>query len=207
MKSRGWIEALAAEVRHEAGVRGGVVPVAAIVAMRLLGDDAVCLGVAGSATCLAFGRLLVACDHPDINYAVANMLALWVLETHCTFVGTVAETANVAGMLGSALIATPRAVTAAYARHGEAGIPAMAKHFGLSESTMHLRVGEVANDSRAVMTIRNRLVTNDDAEWRTGSVPSLEIARGRTKMPGIRSAKLKGLRAVDRGSVVLRHVG
>lgn len=202
---RRWIESLAECARREAGIRGDAVAVAAVVAIRLMGDEAVCLGVAGSETGCIYGRLYVASDHPDVNHAVANTLALWLLETRATFVGTVAETASAAGMLGSAICATSHAVRLAYARSGEAGLHRMARHFGFSDTTMHLRLGEVTDDSRAVVTVHNRLITNDDAEWRTGAVPSLDIARGRSKMPGIRRAQLNDAHAVDRGSVVLRH--
>lgn len=203
---RACLESIASAVRAEAGIRGDAAALAAVIAIRLMGDDAVCLGLAGCASGYEHGRIIVACDHPDVNHAAASALAHWALESRAAFIGSPGETANAAGYLGSAICATPGAVRKAYAKHGEAGLPLMARHFGFSLTTMHLRLGDVLDASRAVVTVHNRILTNDDA-WRTPAVPSLAIARGCATFPGVRRAVLRDTRAVDRGSVVLRKVG
>ncbi len=198
------LEALALRVRQSAGIASDAVPLASEIARRTLGDNRVRHGLAGTATRYERRCIWVAEDHPEINFAVAHGLALYALITFAAYAGTPSEVDHATGILGPAICAPASATCHAHDYYGEDHLLEISSIFGLSQARMHLRLGVVLHDSRAVVTLTNRVLANDE-EWRT-KIPTVEIARGRTKMPGICQAPFRDGRSVDRGSVGLWHV-
>lgn len=199
------LEALALEVRNAAGLKGDQLLLAGEIGRLLLGESGVVFVHRAAQFQHDRGRIQVAKGHRDINHAVAHALALWALIYFGSYAGTPSETEDAANILGSAICAPPQLVCKTYDKVGEAGVPLMAKAFAMSQITMNLRIGEASGRSRAAVTGGGRVVANDET-WRT-STPSIAIASGRARLPGIRRAALRSEpRSVDFHGVALRVV-
>lgn len=80
-------------------------------------------------------------------------------------------------------------------------IKPLGKRFGLSQTSVHLRLAEVLGDDRALVTANQNHVMSRGDGWAT--VPVVGVAHGRVKRPDIAKATLRG--GIDEGRIALRR--
>lgn len=198
------LEGGASHIRTSAGFGSKELPRAIEVAVRTIGPEAVVLGDPGIRGRLVHGRIVVARDHPDINSAVSAALGRWALERE-GFTGTFAKWKDASAYVGAAICAPPKLVLRAYALHGE-NLRALSRVFGMSQTAMALRLGEVLRSPRAVVTVEGEVLARHvlgGEGWRAR--PCVALARRRLRVAGVRRTALRGGCGVDRGRVELRR--
>lgn len=198
------LEELALAVRKLAGLSEDELEFAPIMAGRILGNDSIALipSLHGHGYLQDTGngfRILVHPDRPDINFTIAHELGHWALRTIGQFRGEVVEEERAANYVGAAMLAPATTVMKAHAQWGER-IRTMSKAFAISQTAMVLRLAEVRDDQRAVVTRTGNVLARGIAWTR---VPVVEIARGRAQWKGL--AKAEQLRGgIDEGRIALR---
>lgn len=146
-------------------------------------------------------RILVRPDNPDLNFTIAHELGHWALRELDSFRGTPAEEERAANYVGAAILAPPRIVARAHRQWGERIRP-MARAFGLSQTAMVLRLGEVRQDERAIVTRSGYVLVRSSGAFPWADVPVLDVARGDRRWRGLAKASLRG--GIDEGRVALR---
>lgn len=196
------LEALAQDVRARARVRAPEVIDAITIARRVLGAGRVHRVPGFSTTGMLVPvdgeyRIFVRRHAADENFILAHELGHWALR-QARYVGPDEET--FANHIGAAIIASPTALRAAYAHHGE-NLPAIARVFAATQSFVVLRLAEVRRDERA-------LVSRDAVRIRTTGAftwpAPYEVRRWKDERPprGVQRAKLRG--PYDAGRVAFR---
>jgi len=192
------LERLAAEVRRLAGVCDDELPLAIDLAERVLGHGAVAYGSARLPARLDGRQIVVPQGHPDLNFAVAHELAHWALRELAAFRGDHAAGERAANALGAALVAPPHVVRRAHEHYGER-LRTIARLFGLSQTAVVLRIAEVLEQERAVVT-RTGNVLLRARQLDPAVVAHAAHARGR--VVGLAKARLRG--GIDEGRVAVR---
>lgn len=198
------VEGLAAAVRRRAGVGDDEIVHAAEIAERVLGTRVIVAPdspVSGRLLRHADGRYRVLLREvgPDANFDVAHELGHYALRVLAGYRGAYEE--RLASQVGAALIAPPGVVRAARAAHGRFMRPVrpLADVLLLSQTATHLRLGEVLEDGRAVVT-RTGNVLHGDGEFWSEDAALVAVARG-ARRRGIRKARLRG--GIDDGRVAI----
>lgn len=198
-------EALAAEVRRLAGLAPDAFVVVTDVAVAVLGEDAIVVDpeLAGTTYLRHVGgryEIVVRLDAPDLRFRLMHEVAHVAIRRAGIALGT-ADEERFANYVAAAVIAPRDLVKRAHAHYGERP-RALAKIFGLSQTAMVLRLGEVLRDERVVVTQSGNVLMRSQGTFPWADTPVVAIARGERKARGLAKANLEG--GIDAGRVSLR---
>jgi len=198
-------EGIAQEVRKRGRVKAGEMVLATRLVPTLLGPEGLAINrrMEGWAyLCRTPNGFQVVANPaaPDIRFHVSHEIGEWSLQVIAPFRGTEAQREQAANRIAAAILAPAAEVRAAYARFGERIAP-MAAHFGLSQTSMVLRVAEVRRDERAVVTRSGNVLLRTHGAFDWDAVPVVDVARGKP-WRGLAKARLSG--GIDEGRVALR---
>ncbi len=204
MKQRD-VESLAADARRVAGVGLDEIVRAPVLLAALLGPRAVALApTLRTSACLTVVdgryRILLRELSADSNFDLMHEGAHAILRGFVKYVGPNEE--RVANALAAALLASPLAVTRWRHRIGER-LGLLASAFGLSQTAMFLRIGEVRGDERAVVTRSGNVLVRSQGAFPWATTPVADLARATKRWIGVRKTRLCG--GIDEGRVTL-HV-
>lgn len=202
------LEFLAQEVRRIAGLGDDENALATTIATRVLGTDGVALdpqlqGPAYLRRRVDGGyQIVVRPTTPDMRFALMHEMGHYAIReiAHVTL-GAVDEE-RAANYLAAAILAPADTLRRAYVFYGEGlrRLRPLAKAFGMSQTSMHLRLAEVLGDGRAIVTANNNNILSRGATWIT--IPVLKLASGETRRPDVQKATLHG--GIDEGRIALR---
>lgn len=200
------LELLAKEVRRRAGLADDEVELATRIAARVLGPDAVALdpelrGAAYLRRTIDGWQIVVNPGARDIRFHVAHEIGEWALKTLAQFNGTEVARERAANYLAAAILAPEAAVRRAHARVGER-LRVLATQFGLSQTSVVLRLAEVRGDERAIVTRTGNVLIRTQGAFPWASVPIVDVAAPGGKWVGLAKAELRG--GIDEGRVALR---
>lgn len=197
-------ERLAADIRRRARVGDTELPLASAIAVRLLGPEGFAYGHPAAGARLDGHRIVVPKNHPDQNFVIAHELGEWALKYVAKFKGAHREKEAAANRIGSAIIAPKAAVEAAYRRYGE-DVDTLSRAFVMSRTAVVLRLAELRNEERGVVTRlhRNVIVRNARAvNWSDPRIVDVAIGTRRT-FPGlVKTHAFAG--GIDDGRVAFR---
>lgn len=191
----------AAEVRRLAGLKDEELLLGPEIAARVVGPHNVLLSECDVGARLEGRRIVVPESHPDLSFAFCHELAELILLTRARFRGPHEIKERIANRIAAAILAPPKMVRLAHSRFGER-LSLIARVFGLTKTSVHLRLREVLGDEGAIVTkTGNVLVRNPAAvDW---SRPDIVSAPHRTgPIRGLKSTRLRG--GIDDGRVALR---
>jgi len=200
------LERLAREIRRRARLGDDEVALATTIAGRVLGPNAIAIDpcIRGAAYLITNGEghqiVLNPAAH-DIRFHVAHEIGEWALRFLAKFDGDEGARERAANYLAAAILAPPSALLRAYAATGER-IRALASAFGLSQTSIVLRLAEVRGDERAVVTRTGYVFLRSQGAFPWATVPLLDVARGQARWAGLAKARLRG--GIDEGRVALR---
>jgi hypothetical protein len=191
------MESLAADVRRRARLTDDDLLLGPAIAVRVVGPENVMLSDCDVGARLEGRRIVVPRSHPDISFAFCHELAEIALHER-GFDGPHERKERAANYIACAIQAPPTMVQRAHVRFGER-LSTIARVFGLSKTSTHLRLREVLGDEGAIITrTGNVLVRNPrKIEW---SDPAIVRLSGRTM--GLKRSELRG--GLDAGRVALR---
>lgn len=200
------LESIAREVRRRAGLADDDVAVATRIAARLLGPGSVVADreLAGTAYLVRTEhgfQIVVNPNGRDVRFSVAHEIGEWALRTIANFQGPDVERERAANYIAAAVLAPEGAVRRAHERRGER-IRTLAREFGLSQTSMVLRLAEVQGDERAVVTRTGNVLLRTRGAFAWASVPVVDVARGAARWCGLAKSRLTG--GIDEGRVALR---
>lgn len=202
------LELLAREVRRRAGLADDENEHATTIAIRLLGTAGVAIDADLSGPAYLRRRadggfqIVVRPTIPDVRFAIMHELGHYALrEIERAHLDAVTEE-KAANYLAAAILAPAGALRRAHSYVGNElrQLRPLAKTFGLSQTSVQLRLGEVLGDERAIVTARSAHVLSRGASWAT--VPVLELASGARRSARVAKATLRG--GIDEGRVALR---
>lgn len=203
------LELLAKEVRRRAGLKEDELALATSIAARVLGPEAVVLdpGMRGPAylrrTIDGF-QIVVNPGARDVRFHVAHEIGEWALRALAKFDGDELQRERAANYLAAAILAPDEAVRRAHAAVGER-IRTLATQFGLSQTSVVLRLAEVRGDERAVVTRTGNVLIRTQGAFPWTEVPIVDVARGDARWVGLAKAQLRG--GIDEGRVAFRVRG
>ena len=202
MKQRD-VECLAADARRMAGVATEEIVRAPVLITALLGPRAVAIApTLRTSACLTTtnGRYLILLREigPDSNFDLMHEGAHAILRGFVGYTGSDEE--RTANALAAALLAAPKAVRRWRKRIGEDLRP-LASAFGLSQTAMFLRLGEVRGDERAVVTRSGNVLVRTQGAFPWATTAVADIARASGKHRGLRKTHLRG--GIDEGRITL----
>ncbi len=191
------LEFVADEIRRRARIRSNEVLRAATIAHRLLGLRGIRFGVSGVLPHYDPVRqhIVIPENYGDANFAIAHELAeiafrVWTPRTFKTH----REKECAADYVAAAVLAPPQLVRAEVRRR-RGDIAQLASFFGVSQSTMVLRIAEVLKENRAIVTRKNHIHVR-------GELPPIDLvqfARTRdSEHPGLMKTELTGKQDVGR---------
>lgn len=205
------LEELASDVRRRARIGPQARALATDIAVALVGERGVIIDpeLAGSAYVIQRGdrfRIIFRLDAPDIRFRLMHECAHVALRKLAKLELSPEDEERAANYVAAAIIAPRGQVLCAYADLGERP-RTMAAIFGLSQTAMVLRLAEVLEDERSVVTTgrttgeRNVLVRNArEVDW---SDPEIIVeADRRRRHPKLAKTRLRG--GIDEGRVALR---
>lgn len=200
------LELLAREIRRLAGLDDEDFELATRIAARVLGPGAVALdpamhGVAYLRRTIDGYQIVVNPGAQDVRFNVAHEIGEWALKTMARFEGTEVERERAANYIAAAILAPEGAVRRAHRAVGER-LRALADRFGLSQTSMALRLAEVRGDERAVVTKTGNVLLRTSGALDWTQIPIIDVARGAAKWRGLARAELRG--GIDEGRVALR---
>lgn len=195
------LERLAREVRSIARLDEDELLLAPEIAARILGNENVAFSPPDTVAHLAGCRILVPLGHPDLNFAVAHELAEWALARLAGFDGEHVERERAANYLGAAIVAPADTVRRAHAHFGEK-LRTIARTFALSQTSTTLRLAEVQQEERAVVTKSGNVLVRTQGCFPWADVPIVDVARGAGRWRGLAKARLRG--GIDEGRIALR---
>lgn len=199
-------EGIAAEVRRRAGVRPGELIVITRAAARLLGPDAIAADEEmeiPAYLCRTFDGFQIVANprSKDLRFHISHELGEWALKTLAHFSGTHTARERAANYIAAAILAPADEVRSIRRARGER-IGSMARHFGMSQTAMVLRLAEVQGDERAVVTVSGNVLIRTQGAFPWETVPVVGVARGESRWLGLAKARLRG--GIDEGRVALR---
>jgi hypothetical protein len=194
------MERLAAEVRQLAGLDDDDLLLGPAIAALVVGPENVLLSDCDVGARLEGRRIVVPRKHPDISFAFCHELAELMLHEH-GHTGDHLQKERAANYIACAIQAPPATVRRAHAQFGER-LPTIARVFGISKTSAHLRLREVLGDEGAIVTrTGNVLVRNARAvDWASPGIRTLDGDSAR--FLGLKRSRLRG--GIDRGRVALR---
>lgn len=200
------LEILAREVRRRAGLSEDDLELATRIAARVLGPDAVALdpemlGAAYLRRTIDGYQIVVNPGARDVRFHVAHELGEWALKMMTRFEGSEADRERAANYIAAAILAPEGAVRRAHTHVGER-LRALADRFGLSQTSMALRLAEVRGDERAVVTKTGNVLLRTSGALDWTQIPIVDVARGAARWRGLARAELRG--GIDEGRVALR---
>lgn len=200
------LELLAREVRRRAGLKDDELELATRIAARVLGPDAIAFdgamkGAAYLRRTLDGYQIVVNPGARDVRFHVAHELGEWALRALARFDGSELQRERAANYLAAAILAPDSAVRRAHAAHGER-IRALASQFGLSQTSVVLRLAEVNGDERAVVTRTGNVLIRTQGAFPWARVPVVDVARGDARWARLAKSRLRG--GIDEGRVALR---
>lgn len=202
------LELLASEVRRRARLDADENELATTIATRVLGPTGIALDpeLAGAAylrrhTDGGF-QIVIRPTISDVRFAIMHELGHYAVREIARVRLTPIEEERAANFLAAAVLAPPEAVRRVYAHFGSdlRHLEAIAKTFGLSQTSAQLRLAEVIGDERAVVTANNGNVLVRGKGWK--ALPVLSVARGELRRPDIAKSTLRG--GIDEGRIALR---
>ncbi len=146
-------------------------------------------------------QIVIRPDLPDVRFATIHELSHYGIRVIAGMKLPADAEERGANYTAAAILAPKEAVLRVYRHFGAElrRLRAIANIFGLSQTAMQLRLAEVLGDERAVVTARNGNVLSRGLRWRTE--PTLALARGRRRSPGVAKVTLHG--GIDEGRVAL----
>lgn len=200
------LEELAREVRRRAGLADDELEYATLIAARVLGPQGITKnpnmhGAAILRRTIDGWQIVINPNGPDVRFSIAHELGEWALKTLAKFEGTEVERERAANYIAAAILAPEQVVKRAHAAVGER-IRVLASEFGLSQTSMVLRLAEVRGDERAVVTRTGNVLIRTQGTFAWADVPIIDVARGSTRWRGLSKAQLRG--GIDEGRVALR---
>lgn len=200
------LESLAREIRRRAGLSEDDLDLATRIAARVLGPDAVALdpkmqGAAYLRRTIDGFQIVVNPGARDVRFHVAHELGEWALKTLARFSGPEVTRERMANYIAGAILAPEGAMRRAHASVGER-LRALSNRFGMSQTSVVLRLGEVHGDERAVVTRTGNVLIRTQGAFPWSDVPVVNVARGEVRWIGLAKAQLRG--GIDEGRVALR---
>jgi hypothetical protein len=201
------VERLAADARRVAGVGPCEIVRAPVLIAALLGARAVAVApTLRTSACLTVvdGRYLILLRKisDESNFDMMHEGAHAILRGVVGYRGPHEE--RTANALAAAMLASPDAVRRwRGAAEGERLGP-LARAFGLSQTGMFLRLGEVRGDERAVVTRSGNVLIRSQGAFPWATAPIADLAQAKARWPSVRKARLRG--GIDEGRVTLRAV-
>ncbi len=201
------VERLAADARRVARVSPCEIVRAPLLIEALLGRNAVAIApTLRTSACLTVhqGRYLILLREVsgDSNFDMMHEASHAILRGVVGYRGPNEE--RIANALAAAMLAPPEAVRQRRAAMTKKLAP-LARAFGLSQTAMFLRLGEVCRDERAVVTRSGNILIRTQGAFPWATAPIAALAADATRWRGIRKAELRG--GIDEGRVTLRAVG
>jgi hypothetical protein len=199
------LELLAKEVRRRAGLGDDDLELATRIAARVLGPDAIALdpdllGAAYLRRTIDGWQIVVNPGARDVRFHVAHELGEWALRSLAQFSGSDVERERAANYIAAAILAPEAAVRRAHAAVGER-LQVLASQFGLSQTSVVLRLAEVRGDERAIVTASGNVLIRAQGAFPWATVPIVDLARHGT-WAGLAKAELRG--GIDEGRVAFR---
>lgn len=199
------LEGLAREVRRRAGLNDDELALAPTIAERVLGRPIRIVPSLSTAACISFedgrARILLREVRPDSNFDIAHELGHYALREIAGYSG--ADEERYANQIAAAMLAPSEVVRAVRRRHGGGLRPIrpLACATLISQTSAQLRLGEVLEDERAVVTKNGNVLVRSQGAFPWADVPIIDVARG-GQYRGLAKAKLRG--GIDEGRVALR---
>jgi hypothetical protein len=201
------LELLAREIRRRAGLDEDDFELATKIAARVLGPDAIALepklqGAAYLRRTFEGFQIVLNPGAKDVRFHVAHELGEWALKSLAHFTGSELERERAANYIAAAILAPEPAVRRAHAQVGEK-IRTLAARFGMSQTSIVLRLAEVRGDERAVVTRTGNVLLRSAGAFPWADVRIVDAARGDAwRGLGLAKASLRG--GIDEGRVALR---
>lgn len=200
------LEDIAREIRRRAGLQDDELEYATRIAARVLGPEGLVVdsqlhGPAYLVRTIDGFQILVNPKGRDVRFSVAHELGEWALKAIANFQGTEEQRERAANYIAAAILAPELAVRRAHRAHGER-IRRIADEFGMSQTSIVLRLAEVNGDERAVVTRTGNVLLRSQGAFPWANVPVIDVARGESRWRGLARAELRG--GIDEGRVALR---
>ncbi len=194
------IEHWAKTVRGMARLTDDELPTGPEIAVRVLGAENVRLSTCDVGARLEGRTIIVPKNHQDISHAFAHELGELVLRDRAMFRGAHEEKEEAANAIGAAILAPPTTTLRAV-QHFRRHLALIARAFGISHTSAHLRILEVLGEEGAVITNNHSNVMARNASavaWGpeiAALVLSDKASLGRTDArPGLVKTSLRGKR-------------
>jgi len=200
------LERLARDLRRIARLTDDEIALAPTIAERVLGVPVRLAPTMATAACLAEHdgrwRIFLRAVGPDTNFDVAHELAHYALRELAGYRGPDEE--RFANHVAAAMLAPPKIVRHFRREHGDglAPIRPLARAVVISQTASQLRLGEVLEDERAVVTKTGNVIIRSRGVFPWASVPIVDVARGGARWKGVAKARLRG--GIEEGRVALR---
>jgi hypothetical protein len=200
------LDDLAMAVRRRAGLEDDDFAIATDIAVALVGRRNLIVDpeLAGSTYFRCIGgeyQIVLRLDAPDVRFRVTHEAAHVALRAIAEVQLAPADEERAANYLAAAILAPRDLVKNAHTHFGERP-RRMAKLFGLSQTAMVLRLAEVLEDERAVVTRSGNVLFRSSGGLQWSDIPAVDIARGEVCWKGLAKAQLRG--GIDEGRVALR---
>lgn len=201
------IEALAIRLRALGGFADHEPLDASLLAPRLLGTPVLLVPDLEVRACLALlkdGRrqVWVRRVYAETNFEIAHELGHYALMYLARY--NDGDDENLANRIAASLLAPPKLVRAARTLYGRQLQPIgpLAEAAMISQTSAQLRLGEVLEDDRVIVTRTNRVLVRASGQLHRASGALVKLARDDAPIRGLAKAVLRG--GIDDGRIALR---
>lgn len=201
------LEDLAEAMRKLAGHGPDDYAVATDVAIGLVGEAGIIVDptLAGSTYFREHDggyEIVLRLDAPDVRHRLLHESGHVALRKLAGVRLPRDEEERAANYLAAAVMAPRELLRRAHAHYGE-DHAALAKTFGMSQTSIVLRLAEVGlGDERAVVTKTGNVLLRTRGAINWANIPVVDVAAGRQRWKGLVKARLRG--GIDEGRVALR---
>lgn len=210
------LERIASELRRRSQVTSDAVVMSPTLAERILGVPVAVAPTLRTSACLArvgkSYRVFIRAVGPDTNFDIAHELGHYGLRVIAGYQGPDEE--RLANRVAACLLAPREIVQSVVRTHGRAlrSIRPLARTVRISQTAAQLRLGEILEDERAVVTKTGNVLLRSQGTLDWSTIPVVAVARGDVAIEvvrerdlgwrGLARARLRG--GIDEGRVALR---
>lgn len=205
---RGDVEKLAKEVRERAGYELDDVPLATVIAERVVGHPVQLVADLPSAASLRLGEdghvVYVRQGEADLRFKVLHEIGHYAIRELAQLSLPFETEERAASQIAGAILAPRVTLDRARNYYGERLRP-LARTFGMTQTALVLRIGEAYDETRAVVTSKNRnVMTRSPTDFQWPSDLAV-IAHAGSPTPGLVKVRLRGgLDGIDDGRIAIR---
>jgi hypothetical protein len=198
------LERLAREIRERAGLLDDDFADAVAITACIVGPMSIVYDVRTPGTFLrprGDGRfeIVMPPGAPDLRFRLLHETAHVVIAEKQLRL-PLEEEERAANYIAAAVMAPPERLRRAHRYFGEKLKP-IARTFGMSQTATQLRLGEVLEDERAIVTRSGFVMLRTQGTFPWADVPVVDVARG-GRWRGLAKAQLRG--GIDEGRVAVR---